>query len=897
EIINFPSEDIVDAVDEWDLALVGYSLGKRPYYEALLTAVKNLWNLKVDATVTFPEIIPICVDGKIFNLKIQYEWHPTLCAHCRSLNHLSSNCSANPNSDINSIANPPRGRSKSRRPRPHSQNPKGLLPLPNSSNTIPELATNPLEKNGDISLNRDDINAPNLDNNVIDNSNQNIILANHVDYAKTKGLITEDGVGIQSINEIIETTLNIESSPLLGSKDPTPILTGTNIKIPNLNSPTSLNSSSNASTVRSEGQNALRIFSSNKFSVLRDANEAESSSSMLGENTGDPIESTAKYKNDKLEVSTSNKLHSSDPSSQRQTRGKGNRKAWNIRGFNNPEKVLCCRNLVNEHRLDLICILENRINSSNLLDPWFCSTHKVEFGLNGIQIKFLLFPFFSSSQMISGQLMMGSQSLMILSTVYASNSFDERNKLWADLGVVNPQGSLPWVVICDFNTCRFQSEKKGGNILAIDRLNPINSFIFDNNLLELPSSGNFHTRFNQRLDNPIHLKLDRVLVNEAWINHYPNSHYLVLSSLVSNHTPLILRDHQNFNSKKRFMYKNYWSHIPDFWSILLNIFQTLDLGNPIVRLYKKLKLLKREIKARNWSNSNLIAKKCASMAETQSRCQRMVDNDPLNRELCGELKKITAEINYYNSLHASWIIQRSKINWLKNGEEDLKFLYSKIRNRKAFNGSSLVAVTQHNYDQENSNIPSIIQHFQNLYNSAPPEINDVGIIPKGKTISEEAINSLVKPVTNEEIRLAINSGSSNSASGPDGYNFDFYKKNLEYYWPSSLAKATAIALVPKISHAENLQDFRPISLCNVFHKIIAKILAARMKNIMPDIIEINQAAFIPNRVISDNSILAMEIINLFKKNYKLDLFCAKYDIMKAFDTVSRKFLFARMDDK
>ncbi|XP_020695444.1 uncharacterized protein LOC110108927, partial [Dendrobium catenatum] len=259
--------------------------------------------VQVDATTTFPEIIPICVDGKIFNLKIQYEWRPALCAHCRSLNHLTSNCSANPKSDINPIANPTRGRSKSRRPRPHSQNPKGLLPFPNSSNTIPELATDPLEKNGDISVNRDDMNVPRLDNNVVDNSNQNIILANQADNVKTKGLISEDGVGIQPVNEIIETTLNVESSTLLGSKDPTPILTGTNMKIPNLNSPTSLNSS-----------------------CFYDANEAESSSTMPGEDTGDPIESTAKYKNDKLEVSTSNKLHSSDPSSQRQTRGKGNRK-------------------------------------------------------------------------------------------------------------------------------------------------------------------------------------------------------------------------------------------------------------------------------------------------------------------------------------------------------------------------------------------------------------------------------------------------------------------------------------------------------------------------------------------------------------------------------------------
>ncbi|KAL0917870.1 hypothetical protein M5K25_012971 [Dendrobium thyrsiflorum] len=46
DIIDFPTANIADAVEEWNLALVGYSLGKRPFYEALRSAVLKLWNLK-----------------------------------------------------------------------------------------------------------------------------------------------------------------------------------------------------------------------------------------------------------------------------------------------------------------------------------------------------------------------------------------------------------------------------------------------------------------------------------------------------------------------------------------------------------------------------------------------------------------------------------------------------------------------------------------------------------------------------------------------------------------------------------------------------------------------------------------------------------------------------------
>lgn len=48
----------------------------------------------------------------------------------------------------------------------------------------------------------------------------------------------------------------------------------------------------------------------------------------------------------------------------------------------------------------------------------------------------------------------------------------------------------------------------------------------------------------------------------------------------------------------------------------------------------------------------------------------------------------------------------------------------------------------------------------------------------------------------------------------------------------------------------------PISLCNVIFKIITKVLANKLKTILPDIISPSQGAFVVGHLISDNSMLA-----------------------------------------
>ena len=109
--------------------------------------------------------------------------------------------------------------------------------------------------------------------------------------------------------------------------------------------------------------------------------------------------------------------------------------------------------------------------------------------------------------------------------------------------------------------------------------------------------------------------------------------------------------------------------------------------------------------------------------------------------------------------------------------------------------------------------------------------------------------------------------------------------NTSYLLPD--LNHTYIVLIPKIKIPVKVSDYRPISLCNVIYKIIAKVLANKLKQVLPHIISPTQSTFVPGRLIIDNVLVAYEALHMMhgRKKGKNGTLAMKLDISKVYDRV------------
>lgn len=149
---------------------------------------------------------------------------------------------------------------------------------------------------------------------------------------------------------------------------------------------------------------------------------------------------------------------------------------------------------------------------------------------------------------------------------------------------------------------------------------------------------------------------------------------------------------------------------------------------------------------------------------------------------------------------------------------------------------------------------SIGFYFQLLNQSSMQEVHDINSLHH----SEDDKRFINVDFTTDEIRRVVFQSPKNKSAGPHGFPAEFYKSAwhiigndvintcLHFFRTGHLYKQfnnTFIAQIPKVVGDDNLENFRPISLCNFIYKVISKLVADRIQKVIYKIISPQKTAF------------------------------------------------------
>lgn len=596
--------------------------------------------------------------------------------------------------------------------------------------------------------------------------------------------------------------------------------------------------------------------------------------------------------------------------------------AWNIRGINNSVKRRGFRKWIRKYNPLFGCLIETHVQRKNvdstmknILPGWSLESN-YEFSDLGkiwlvwdpsVQVRVIT----KSLQMITCTIKLPFQATEIgVSMVYGSNCRKERRLLWDELETLSASSQLcglPWIVLGDFNEIVSPTERSSADQFYTSRgMRDFRECLERSSLADLHFSGHNFTWFNGSISK----KLDRILCNEDWVEQFPNSIGVFGEPGISDHSPCCtFLDHQKPVQKRSFRFFAHLNSHPEFSELIKSVWTALPFyGSKQLCVSKKLKELKPIIRAFNKDNFSDLEKRVEEAFAHLTDCQQTSLTSPSPEAATLER---TAHEKWFLLARAEdkFLRQRSRIQWSVYGDANSTFYHRAIRARQSQNHIHLLLDGNENVINSLDGIKQhAIDYFQNLLggNNNPTTASSADIASVLQTkCSDAAIEALSAPFSDLDIQAVFLSLPKNKSPGPDGYPAEFFTGNWtavgrsmidavqEFFRSGELLKqwnATVLTLVPKKTNATKITEFRPISCCNTVYKVASKLLANRLKDILPTLISSSQSAFVPGRLLVENVLLATELVSGYNWKRISKRCMLKIDLQKVFDTLNWDFI-------
>jgi hypothetical protein len=413
-------------------------------------------------------------------------------------------------------------------------------------------------------------------------------------------------------------------------------------------------------------------------------------------------------------------------------------------------------------------------------------------------------------------------------------------------------------------------------------MDDLNNCLYSCEVDDLRYPGCFYT-WSNRQDPPNHIstKLDRVLVNDNWLKTHISSSAFFPTPGISDHSPAVVHITPHPPPPRRpFRFFDFLAYHPSFLSTIQRVWRQVIIGNPMFCLTEKLRRLQVDLKELNHRDFSAIFDRVLTTKNQLESLQIKLGSDPTHIATQMEEKLVYKQFLTFSRAEESLARQKSRIQWLKLGDQCISFFFKNINNNR--NRSKITSLVLS--DSTTTHDMTIIKNsFLNFYSNLlgkPHTSTYAGYDRINQLITKRLTNdqslAMIHEVSNLEIKDTFMSFNPHKAPGPDGYNAYFFQKTwhivghevtaaIKNFFKSGkllkIANATIVALVPKVPNPTMVSDFRPISCCNTIYKCIAKILAKRLQSVLPVLIDPVQSGFVKGRRIADNIFFTQEIMH------------------------------------
>ncbi|GJW37117.1 RNA-directed DNA polymerase, eukaryota [Tanacetum coccineum] len=457
-----------------------------------------------------------------------------------------------------------------------------------------------------------------------------------------------------------------------------------------------------------------------------------------------------------------------------------------------------------------------------------------------------------------------TKTKLLMVSVYAPQSVISKRSLWDYISFLINRWNGDCMLMGDFNEVRCLEDRMG-LIFNVQGVNEFNTFISNSGLVEIQLEGYSFTWSHPSASKMS--KLDPFFVTKGVISLFPH-----LSGF----------DH---------MVRETWSDID------------LNDNNMMVRFKKKLQILKKEIRVWVCDYKKKQSVRTLDLHSKLRNIDIIFDQGGVTNDLLLSRLDILKQLQDIQSSESHDFIQKAKIQWAVEGDENSKFFHGIINCKRANLAIKGVMVDGVWVDDPICVKEEFRSHFANRFRAPVNHHYKLNFIFPNR-LSPDQVGDLERPVTKDEVKTVVWGCGKNKSPGPDGYMFEFFRnfwdiigsdlfEAVEWFFVHCSftrgCNSSFVALIPKTHDPKFVSDYRPISLIGSLYKVITKILANRLSFVISDLISDVQTAFLPNRQILDGPFIINELLS-WCKSKKQQAMVFKVDFAKAYDSIRWDYL-------